>query len=52
MFTEQEMCDIVNCKNEACGKQILIQDYGNKKWMANVCQKHYDAAHPSRKQNE
>ena len=45
------MCDIADCKNKAC-KQILMQDYGDKKWIADVCQEHYDSAHPSRKQVE
>jgi hypothetical protein len=48
---KRSLCEIANCKRIVCGKQILIQDYGSQgKWTANVCQEHYDSAHPSRKQ--
>lgn len=46
----QTFCEIDGCKKDAINK-ILIQDYGEKgKWEADVCQEHYDSAHPSRKQ--
>ena len=45
------LCELANCREVVCGKQILIQDYGSQgKWLANVCQRHYDSTHPSRKQ--
>lgn len=44
------LCEIAGCKDIVCGKQIIIQDYGSQgKWLANVCQQHYDNAHPGRK---
>lgn len=45
-----KLCDFPKCENPSCGKKIVIQDYGpHGKWMAEVCQKHYNSAHPSRK---
>jgi len=50
MSKQKPLCEIANCPNVICGKKILIQDYGQQgKWLADVCKKHYDAAHPSRK---
>lgn len=51
MKTETKpLCEISNCRRVICGKKILITDYGqDRKWEADVCQEHYDAAHNSRK---
>jgi len=46
----QPLCELAECKQVSCGKKILIQDYGSQgKWLAEVCQEHYDSAHVSRK---
>ena len=43
-------CNIAECTNEASGKRIKIADFGHgKKWNVDVCKKHYNEAHMSRK---
>lgn len=47
---QKPLCELANCRRVSCGKKILIADYGPRgKWMAEVCQEHYESAHPSRK---
>jgi len=49
----KKLCEISNCRNVSCGKKILIADFGrDRQWLAEVCQDHYDNAHPSRKPKE
>jgi len=46
----EKQCELAGCKNPSCGKEILVQNLPqNRQWKVEVCQKHYDTAHPSRK---
>jgi len=48
----KHQCELSECGNfinETSPKKILITDFGRFKWFADVCDKHYEEAHISRK---
>ena len=48
-----KQCELSECENfinETSPKKILITDFGDWQWLADVCDTHYEEAHPSRKE--
>ena len=42
-------CELADCTNETTGKKIHVANWGKgKEWDIEVCDKHYDEAHPTR----